>query len=172
MAVTTEPSTQWGVVAFAPSDVVWAWIDKDGVERSHWTLGGKPVPFVPLMWEGYVPETPPKFRPVYERSHAASPDRVSAAAIPVEQIRQLILVAGGDDQVWSSVESAHRIEERRRSFGRETTVVTRPDAGHRTILPGETVITGGLAMLRGGSEQADRALGRAAWEAITRSTVR
>lgn len=159
-----------GVIAFAPSDVVWSWTDEAGTERSHWTLAGSPLPFVPLAWGGYVRETPPRFRPLYEQSYAQSPARVETAGIPVEQIQQLVLVAGGDDQVWPSSESAHRISSRRRRAGLETTVVTSADAGHRTILPGETVLAGGQSMQRGGSEHADRALGRAAWAAI-RSTV-
>nr|WP_246328490.1 acyl-CoA thioester hydrolase/BAAT C-terminal domain-containing protein [Curtobacterium pusillum] len=166
-----EPSVA-GVIAFAPTDVVWPWRDDAGIDRSHWTLAGAPVPFVPLDWENYERETPARFLPLYERSYAQSPARVEAAAIPVEQIHQLVLVAGGDDQVWPSAESAHRIEDRRFAAGRETTVVTRADAGHRTILPGETVVTGGQAMRRGGSEDADHALGRAAWAAITAHTAR
>jgi hypothetical protein len=113
-----------------------------------------------------VRETPARFRPLYEQSYLRSPARVQEARIPVEQIRQLVLVAGGDDQVWPSVESARRIEDRRLAVGSATTVVTHAEAGHRTILPGETVVTGGQTMQRGGSEDADRALGRAAWAAI------
>jgi len=161
-----------GVIAFAPTDVVWPWNDHTGIERSHWTLTGARVPFVPIAWNSYVPETPARFRPLYEQSYAGSPARVKAAAIPVEQIQQLVLVAGGDDQVWPSTESVHRISTRRRRAGHETTVVTRADAGHRTILPGETVVAGGQAMQRGGSEEADRALGRAAWAAIRLTTAR
>ncbi|WP_395865798.1 acyl-CoA thioester hydrolase/BAAT C-terminal domain-containing protein [Curtobacterium sp. PhB172] len=144
----------------------------DAGGQPGWTLAGSPVPFVPLAWGGYVRDTPPRFRPLYEQSYAQSPARVEAAGIPVEQIQQLVLVAGGDDQVWPSSESAHRISARRRRAGLETTVVTRADAGHRTILPGETVLTGGQAMQRGGSEHADRALGRAAWAAIRLTVAR
>ncbi|ROS59997.1 hypothetical protein EDF42_3378 [Curtobacterium sp. PhB172] len=32
-----------GVIAFAPSDVVWSWTDDAGTERSHWTLAGSPA---------------------------------------------------------------------------------------------------------------------------------
>jgi pimeloyl-ACP methyl ester carboxylesterase len=170
MLTGAHDPTVAGVIAFAPTDVVWPWNDYAGIARSHWTLAGIPVPFVPIAWDTYVRETPARFRPLYEQSYARSPERVEAAVIPVEQIQQLVLVAGGDDQVWPSTESAQRISARRHGAGHETTVVTRADAGHRTILPGETVVAGGQAMHRGGSEDADRALGRAAWAAI-RSTV-
>jgi hypothetical protein len=46
--------------------------------------------------------------------------------------------------------------------------VTHPDAGHRVILPGEGVATGGVSMERGGSASADRALGLLAWPEIMR----
>lgn len=51
---------------------------------------------------------------------------------------------------------------------RPTTVVTHPDAGHRTLLPGEPVVTGGAVMDRGGAEAADRELGSLAWPEILR----
>ena len=41
------------VVAFAPSDVVWAGVRADGSITSHWTLDSVPLPFVPFddTWE-------------------------------------------------------------------------------------------------------------------------
>lgn len=35
------------VIAFAPSDVVWPGILRDGRMVSHWSLGGEALPFVP-----------------------------------------------------------------------------------------------------------------------------
>lgn len=46
--------------------------------------------------------------------------------------------------------------------------MTDAEAGHRTLLPGEPVVTGGLRMQRGGSERADRRLGAAAWPHVAR----
>jgi hypothetical protein len=161
-----------GVIAFAPSDVVWSWTDDAGVERSHWTSEGVPLPFVPMDREGYVREIPPRFRPLYERSYERNPARVARATIPVEDIRTLLLVAGGDDQVWPSCASAQRIVARRGGAGLETVLVTSPDAGHRAVLPGEPVVAVGRAMRRGGTERADRALGARAWDAIIEFTAR
>lgn len=154
-----------GVIAFAPSDVVWAGYDGRR-ETSHWTLEGRPLPYVPIDWDGYVEEDPPRFRALYERSLRTQSTRAADAAIAVERVPRLILVAGGDDQVWPSLESADRIRIRRARHGLETTVVTTPDAGHRTILPGEQPVTAGVSMARGGSEAADRRLGALAWNAI------
>jgi hypothetical protein len=61
---------------------------------------------------------------------------------------------------------AAAIESRRTTHGLSTTLVSDPDAGHRTILPGEPAVTGGIRMRRGGTENADRNLGTAAWAQI------
>ncbi|HSZ38808.1 MAG TPA: acyl-CoA thioester hydrolase/BAAT C-terminal domain-containing protein [Trebonia sp.] len=155
-----------GAIAFAPSDVVWAGVTPDGRQVSHWTLGGDPLPFVPFD-ESWVPGTdPPAFRGLYLSSREASPARAEAAAIAVERIPVVITVAGGDDQVWPSVPHAGNIQRRRSARGLGTTVITDAEAGHRTVLPGESVVSAGMYMRRGGSEEADRRLGDAAWPAI------
>lgn len=148
------------VVAFAPSDVVWAGITKHGRVTSHWTHHGRVLPFVPFAddWERVA--DPPAFVGLYERSRERFPDEVAAAAIPVERIAHLMLVAGGDDQVWPSVAQAEAIRRRRAEHGLPTTVVMDPDAGHRTILPGEPAVTGGVRMQRGGNDAADGRLGQ------------
>ncbi|MBM7520385.1 alpha/beta hydrolase family protein [Nocardioides nitrophenolicus] len=155
-----------GVAAFAPSDVVWAGVTEEGRQTSHWTLDGAPVPFVRFVpWE---PTTdPPAYRDLYARSRAAAPDEVAAATLPVERIAEVVLVAGDDDQVWPAREQAEEIVLRRARHGRPTALVADPDAGHRAVLPGEQVVTAGRRMRRGGSEQADRRLGSAAWTALT-----
>ena len=159
-----------GVVAFAPSDVVWAGYDGER-ETSHWTWEGRALPYTPFDWDGYVAETPARFRPLYERSLRTHAALAAQAAIPVERIPRLIVVAGDDDQVWPSVDSADRIRTRRSRHGVPTTVVTSADAGHRTILPGEPPVAAGAAMARGGSVSADRELGTLAWSALREAGV-
>ncbi|WP_433291215.1 acyl-CoA thioester hydrolase/BAAT C-terminal domain-containing protein [Actinoplanes sp. CA-030573] len=155
------------VVAFAPSDVVWAGVRPDGTQTSHWTRAGHPLPFVPFVpWT--PPDDPPSYRRLYELSRSADPEAVAAAAIPVERIRALIVVAGRDDRVWPSATHAEAIADRRRRHGLPTTVVLDPGAGHRAVLPGEPRVTAGARMARGGSEAADRRLGAAAWDQIRR----
>ena len=154
------------VIAFAPTDVVWAGYNQER-ETSHWTLGGRSLPYVPMDWSDHRAEPIPRFRPLYEQSRVTFADRVPAARIPVERIKQLILVAGGDDQVWPSVDHAHRIEAARTAAGLSTLVITSPDAGHRPILPGEAEVAAGAAMQRGGNPDADRRLGEQAWRVIT-----
>lgn len=43
------------------------------------------------------------------------------------------------------------------------------DAGHRVVFPGENRPAGGITMARGGTPEADEALGREAWPHILRA---
>jgi hypothetical protein len=162
------------VVALAPSHVAWANVGPgpDGELRpqhSSWTRGGEPLPFVPYDDEAEPVGDPPAFTPVYAQSLRTHADRVAAATIPVERFfGDVLLVAGGDDQVWPSLTSARAVQARRRALDLPTTLVTHPGAGHRVLLPGEAVASGGQRMARGGTEAADRALGEQAWPEIRR----
>jgi dienelactone hydrolase len=163
------------VVGFAPSHVVWANIGPglDGQSvpfRSGWTLAGVPLPFVPYDEDWRAVDDPPAYREHHNASLARSAATVAAATIPVERIRgEVILVAGEDDQVWASADFARAIADRRAAHGRPTQVFTHPAAGHRTILPGEPRVTAGLNMARGGTPEADSALGLLAWPALGRA---
>jgi uncharacterized protein len=155
-----------GVVAFAPSDVVWPGVTPDGRQTSHWTLDGTPVPFVPFADDWRPDSDPPSYRGLYLRSRELSPAAVEKAAIAVERIPSVVLVAGGDDLVWPSSLHARLIAGRRARHDLPTTVITDADAGHRAILPGEPAVTGGMRMQRGGTDAANRRLGASAWTAI------
>ena len=174
LAYAAEDPRVDAVVALAPSHVVWANVGPgpDGRLRpqaSSWSRHGEPLPFVPYDDDVEVSGDPPVLAPMYRQSLRTFADRVEAATIPVEQFfGDVLLVAGGDDQVWPSVDSARAVEARRRAQGLPTTVVTHPDAGHRVILPGEQPAGGGQRMARGGTEAADRALGVLAWPEILR----
>lgn len=138
-------------------------------QTSHWTLGGRPLPFVPLL-EGCRPVGhPPAYRELYARSLAQHGDRAAEAAIPVERISgDLVVIGGEDDQVWPGAEFARMIAARRNTYALPTTVVTHSRAGHRVAFPGEEHAVGGRPMTRGGSAQADAALGAMAWPAVLR----
>lgn len=91
------------VVAFAPSDVIWAGGTAEGRVTSHWTLAGQPLPYVPFI-EDWVPsEDPPAFLELYRQSRQRFSAQVKEAAIPAERIPEVLLVAGGEDKVWPSV---------------------------------------------------------------------
>jgi uncharacterized protein len=162
-------------VALSPSSVVWANVGagSDGVDfpyRSSWTWRGEPLPFVPYddSWE--VPRGEwPSYVGLYDKSLRTFSDAVDAARIPVEHITgELIVTAGGDDQVWPSHAFASAIVQRRRLAGLDTTAVLHPGAGHRAVLPGEAP-SFGLGSARGGSAGADTEHGTAIWAAVTKS---
>ncbi|MFK3676624.1 acyl-CoA thioester hydrolase/BAAT C-terminal domain-containing protein [Microbacterium sp. NPDC090218] len=153
-------------VAVAPSSVVWAGI-ADGRWSSHWTSRGAPLAAVPFD-PSWAPTTePPEYRSLYESSVDRAPEAAAAAAIRSEDITgDVVLVAGGDDRVWPSDRFAAEIVERRRRHGRETTMISHPAAGHRMVLPGESIVVGGAVMSRGGTPAADAELGVLAWPQI------
>lgn len=162
------------VVAIAPPSVVWANVGpgSDGQTypyRSSWSLSGKPLPFVPYDEDWRRPESggPVAYRGQYERSLATHADRVADAAIAVEKIRgRVLLVCGGDDEVWPTALFADQIVARRKAHGLATQVVSDAYAGHRPVLPGETPRAADGRLVRGGSLAADQRLGAAAWPQI------
>lgn len=154
------------VIAFSPSDVVWAGVTGSGDQTSHWTVGGQPVPFVPFAEDWEPDSDPPVYRDLYLHSRDQAPQEVAAASIAVERIPTVVQVVGGDDQVWPADLHAQLIAERRARHGMATTTVTHPAAGHRAVLPGEAVATTGARMKRGGNDEANRALGETAWAHI------
>jgi pimeloyl-ACP methyl ester carboxylesterase len=153
------------VVAFAPSAYVWGRNLEDGSQRSAWTWQGEPLPFVPFDLDWKPDDDPPSYVGSYRQSLRTYAD-AERARIPVERIRDVLLVAGGDDRVWPSVDFAEEIVRRR--GGRPTRTVTVAAAGHRAVLPGEEPKTAGQRMARGGTDAADRELGRLAWPEILR----
>lgn len=157
-------------VAVAPSSVVWAGVvgagTSEGTWSSHWTHRGTPMPYVSFT-PSWVPSTDlPEYRTLYESSVDRDPS-AAAAAIRAEDIDGVVvLVAGGDDRVWPSTRFARELVERRTAKGLETTTITHPGAGHRLLLPGESAVTAGATMARGGSPAADAELGVLAWPHI------
>lgn len=163
------------VVALSPTSVVWANVGPgtDGltrVSRSSWTWQGEPVAFIPYddTWTAAQAAGEPKsYRGHYEQSRQTFAEAARAAAIPIEQSdAQLVLVAGGDDQMWPSLPFAQELAARRASAGRPATLVSAADAGHRPRLPGEGLAARSDRFNYGGTPEADAALGAAAWPQI------
>lgn len=158
------------VVALAPTDVVWEGErrSEEDAPRSKWTWGGEPLPFVPLDRSWSPSSSPPAFASLYAQSRRlADPAVVAAATIPVEAFDgDLVLVLGGDDQVWPSGTAARAIVARRSAHGMRTTVVEDPAAGHLVVLPGENVQSLTRPYVLGGDEGSPERLGRLAWPAI------
>ncbi|MBV8190289.1 MAG: acyl-CoA thioesterase [Alphaproteobacteria bacterium] len=164
------------VVALSPSSVVWAnsGVGLDGVGfplRSSWTLRAKPLPFIaydvsklPAPHDGLM-----HYRAYHEASLATFADAIPAASIPVETSRAtFVLVAGADDALWPSDWFAASLAERLAAAGKRHFLATHPHAGHRILLPGETA-TRSRVNAHGGTDEADRELGRAAWRMISKT---
>lgn len=156
------------VVAISPTAYVWSNVG-DGFDgrnrpfRSSWTWQNQPLPFVPMdeSWNG-GPE-PVALRGWYEVSERTYAALLPAASIAVETMRaDLVLVAGGDDQMWPSLPYATRLAERRPS----ATLITHPQAGHRPRFPGEAPAASSARFRYGGTPIADALLGAQAWPVI------
>lgn len=156
LLATLDPRVD-AVAAFSPTSVVWENVGA-GANRSSWTWKGEPVPFVPYtsLWPSQEP--PVAFRDFYERSLADHGH--DEAVIPIERSRaDVLLVAGGDDQMWPSLAFARSLAARRPG----ARVVFLDDAGHRPRLPGELPAAFSPTYQYGGTPDADEALGAAAW---------
>ena len=160
-------------IALAPTDVAWEGHREHDTDprRSKWTWRGEPVPFVPIDRTWVPDEAVPAFASHYARSRElAGTDMVEAARIPVERFAgDLVLVAGGDDQVWCSVLAAHAIAACRQARGLETVVIEDPAAGHPVVLPGEVPVDARRSYRVGGDDGAPQRLGLLAWPAIRRA---
>ncbi|MDX6371734.1 MAG: uncharacterized protein QOD98_722 [Nocardioidaceae bacterium] len=151
------------VVAISAPHVVWAGLSQERPQRSSFTRGGEPLSFVPYD-DDWEPDTDPaEFVGLYEQSLETYADRVPAARIPVERITgEVVLVAGGDDRLWPSCDSAEQIVGRRSAVGLRTELVSHPRAGHRVVLPGEARLAASH-LVHGGSPETDAALGALVW---------
>jgi uncharacterized protein len=162
-------------VTIAPTDVVWegASANETDPPRSKWTWQGESVPFIPVDRTWTPVGDVPAFVRHYEHSRALTDAAsVEKARIPVERFAgELVLVCGGDDQVWPSAASARAITLCRAAAGLETVVVEDPYAGHPVVLPGEPGSDLDRLYRVGGDARAAERLGEHAWPAI-RSSLR
>ncbi|OPC77638.1 hypothetical protein B4N89_42895 [Embleya scabrispora] len=179
LLVSTVSDCADAVIALAPTSVVWAAVGsgrnrRERPCRSGWTWQGRPLPFVPYdeSWQPTEPEgAPVSVLGWYERSLAAHPDRLAAATIPVDRTTaDLVLIAGGADRMWPSTRFAHELADRYAATGREAALISRPDAGHRTVFPGEVPPPPSTRFDHGGTPEADAELGAAAWPTV-RATI-
>jgi dienelactone hydrolase len=164
------------VVAWTPAAHVWEGLSQkyfspDYVPRSSWSLGGKPLPFVPF---NSLPEDKDKelkgelnsYVALHERALAQTdPAAIERAAIPVENINApLLLVSGTLDQTWPADEFCRAIVARlqKTRFSFEIKHVRHQDAGHGSFLP--YLITANTAPINGGTDQANAAAGFDSWK--------
>jgi acetyl esterase/lipase len=136
------------VVAYVPSGVVWGGTSTAVPERAAWTKMGRELPFIP--YSGAPPQTKIDAHgnteyidaPVFIADlNAASAAAKSAATIHVEQTAGPILIlAGADDELWSSCTLAQVAEDRLTMMGHATQYADHfecfADAGHLIGTPG------------------------------------
>jgi len=123
------------VIAALPSSVVWPGIVWEGTTEpiaSSWSERGKGLPHLP-----HVPYDASKGGTMadnYARSLEALPQHPEAV-IPVERIAgRLLLVCGGQDEVWPSCPMARQIQVRLREHRRpEAILLEHKTAGHRAF---------------------------------------
>lgn len=127
------------VVAIAPSSVMWFGLSFENLSapaRSSWRRRGGPLPFVPpvLTAPGFSPAGM-ALRPIYEACLNAYPAD-GDAWIALERARgPILLLSGGDDQLWPSQDMAEQLVARMTSHGRAGDIehVCYPAAGHALL---------------------------------------
>lgn len=137
------------VVAYAPSSVVFQGIP-NGWEYagSAWQSGGEELPYISYDWgmgfwlhilKQWLLRRSLSLRPTYEGGFDEATDReVAAASIPVEDTDgPILLVSGGDDQMWPSRRFGNEIVKRLDDAGYDHPYehLTYDDAGHVIATP-------------------------------------
>jgi dienelactone hydrolase len=126
------------VVSKVPSHVVWgACCDESVAMKSAWTREGEPVPFLDasrtsMMAPSYWKAVQGDYLAYFWLSLADS-EAEARATIPVENISgPILLISGGDDQLWPSTYMADRLMGRldARGFPHPYVHLRYDDAGH------------------------------------------
>lgn len=149
------------LVLFAPMDHVMQGMGQRDVVSS-WTYSGEDVPYIAYadaessrpvlgLMAAMVLGYPMHLRPVFEAAidgagPAAADARIDLTRLPGE----LLMFAGGDDQLWPADDAARRFEQARPE---NTEVHIYDDAGHVFYVPGEHAD----GMRHGGSAEANAA---------------
>ena len=109
--------------------------------------------------------------PVHQRAlEQASQAEIVAATIPVEKIAgPVLLVSGGQDQVWNATELSEIAYRRRQASGQPVEHLSDPRAGHSLSLPGLPTYVNVPWTPMGGEPQATAHLQMQAWDARVRT---
>lgn len=123
------------VVSMNGSGYVWQGVDFEQQHvASSWAADGEPVSYVPYTTDPDAWDTsqPPELRRAYSSSvEDADEKTLEDATIPVEDIDgPVLLVSGGDDRLWNSVELHGVAAERLDEHDRQYTHLVYEAAGH------------------------------------------
>ena len=129
------------VIAVAPSAVVWYGIDQTKrppmLAESSWSYQGIPLPYVPMS--RVLPTMSDRgvaLRPTFEAG-LDDHEAVGLGAIAVELATgPLLLLSGGDDQMWPSARMSRMLVDRMAANGRaeEITHINYEKAGHSLMV--------------------------------------
>jgi pimeloyl-ACP methyl ester carboxylesterase len=176
LVASTYPELVGPVVAYTPSPVVWPGIDytaAGNVVRASWTYRGRPLTTMRYV-PGVLPMVSQKGMALAGISDRALDEEavVAQAAIPLERVTgPLLLISGGDDQVWPAARMCRMAVERMRRHGRERDVehLNYPEAGHGLFPyrgPSGNAIANPMRLDLGGSEDAWRRAHADAWPKV------
>ncbi|GAA5514112.1 hypothetical protein Dcar01_02864 [Deinococcus carri] len=169
------PEEVGAVAAIASGGLVFEGIDRTGQfpagqRMSSWSLGGDPLPYIPYRadWQAFFAGPGPyNMTPIHREAVArASREEIGAATIPVERIAgPVLLVSGGEDQVWPATELSEVAQFQREQAGLPVQHLADPAAGHSLSLPGLPTYVSVPWTAMGGEEQANAHLQALAWQA-------
>ena len=137
------------VAALVPSSMTGGGIGSSpaAMTRAAWTLDGKPFPLIPPRFDAdamrafgvaIATGTPMAMTAGFQRQLDSAGAAADVAAIPVERIGgPVLLLSGGDDQVWPSTRFAEMAMARLRANGFTHPIehLSYPHAGHTSSLP-------------------------------------
>jgi len=162
------------VVAYVPSGVTWwGWTQRGWSPSPAWTYRGRRLPCPGRSpGPGFDGTTGPAF---FRELLRQRPAESSAAAIPVETIDgDVLLISGGDDQIWPSTDFAALVQERRRAARRSCRHLDYPSAGHMIgypFVPTPTLVVHeatGRTIPLGGTVHANAAASADSWPHVLR----
>jgi dienelactone hydrolase len=166
-------------VAYAPADYVWQGIVYGGGPAgSSWTRAGRDLPFLPTTGTRAVIQAARRSGgkvtlAAVAKSNiaAASPQMREAARIKLERSHAaLLLIGGGDDQLWDSGASVARfaVALKRAAYARPYEALIYPRAGHDLIGSGWRPTTGDSAgfFRDGGTPAADARAQADSWAKV------
>ncbi|MCZ0716821.1 alpha/beta fold hydrolase [Aerococcus kribbianus] len=166
---TIYPDAIDQVVAFAPTSHSFFALDTKNMKQSSWAYQGKPLPYLKQtvasfssfikMISGFVFLTPVHFTATYasvlERSAV---EDLEASRIKVEDYSgEILLFAGGDDQMWPSKAMAKDLANHNDRIQLEIY----PEAGHLFYNPGDIIGNQSSLLAVGGSSEANQAAAEA-----------
>jgi dienelactone hydrolase len=154
-----------GVIAYSPSNYVWAGLDPS-YRNPSWTLNGKGVPFLTVPNFSFNHAVASFRRGIA----AATPAERAAAEIPVENIHgPVLLISSKSDNLWPSSQMSDAVEARLNAHGfrYEIENVQYRDASHLLMGYGKGITWLGIPLVGGfyfgGSEEGTRIARDAGW---------